>query len=230
MTLDLDDLERQARAATPGPWHCPTDGAVRNTKGAWIAEAYFDINDAIYIAANSPDVTLALIAALREARAELAVAWECSTCGFASNVDHVCPNDGQAMTRVSWRDRGVALMQDVESLRARLSAWERAVDEWLVTNWIGVYESSESPHEAIKRAIQGAVDQDRDRLRAEVASLRAQLTAATTWSDETLDRAWGAAVYAEYKARGAGRSVNDAEAAGYAAMRAVLTGQGAKER
>jgi hypothetical protein len=64
--------------------------------------------------------------------------------------------------------------------------------------------------------------------RAEVTAYKNAIFPATTWSDETLDRAWRAAVTAERDIYRRAGSDSEAEAAGYAAMRYVLTGQETK--
>ena len=83
MKIDLDELERKARAATQeGVWeiHVPDRGAgiegvsVQTEDGRQIADAYDNtpwpdadcIANGDHIAANSPPVTLALIARIRE--------------------------------------------------------------------------------------------------------------------------------------------------------------------
>lgn len=52
--LNLDELERLAKDATPGPWS-------KRKLAAWV-----EWRDAAYIAAVSPDVVLALIERLRK--------------------------------------------------------------------------------------------------------------------------------------------------------------------
>lgn len=70
MKVDLDDLERKARAATPGPWAADATDVVSDlgSKSAWVerigmANARKNVE---HIVANSPPVTLALIARIRE--------------------------------------------------------------------------------------------------------------------------------------------------------------------
>lgn len=182
MTIDLDDLERQARAATPGPWKAgdpawfrgrqnPEDGKRPLTAelGGVIANIY-GAENAAHIAANSPDVTLALIVELRAARAELDRWQHCANCHERMDAPGHCGNAESEAER-GWRETAEGYLDQIRALRASLTAWERAVDDCLVTNWIGVYESSEPPHEAIKRVIQDALDQDRDRLDVILAAL-----------------------------------------------------------
>ncbi len=83
----LDELEAKAKAATPGPWrwdadHEPLDGpgqggygsdhvlfaAPCGTQNSYVV---VDDPDARHIAANSPDVTLALVARIRALEAGL---------------------------------------------------------------------------------------------------------------------------------------------------------------
>ena len=70
--IDLVEIVRLAKAATPGPWHaCDDDGIPVvgpgkpcNGEGSFIASCT-EPADVPYIAAASPDVVLRLIAALR---------------------------------------------------------------------------------------------------------------------------------------------------------------------
>lgn len=101
MKVDLDDLERKARAATPGPWRLGDWSAVFGTRerpermliiernlthagpepyvcgrgdGRFevlrLDEPVSDEANALHIAANSPSVTLALVARIRELEAQ----------------------------------------------------------------------------------------------------------------------------------------------------------------
>jgi hypothetical protein len=84
---DLDELERKARAATPGPWACNMvltscgrafrlGAGEMLTKGNGACIIYDDYgcgdnaqkHNAIYIAAVSPSTILTLISEVREAR------------------------------------------------------------------------------------------------------------------------------------------------------------------
>lgn len=87
MNVDLDELERKARAATPGPWAWRDDRLygparvvdygmgperddvliIETDSGVYPPES----PDAEHIAANSPDVTLALVARVREQAVEI---------------------------------------------------------------------------------------------------------------------------------------------------------------
>ena len=60
MTIDLDQLEVTAKAATPGPW---THG---EKAYLWLG----DERNQLYIAAANPDVVLELIAELQQTRRE----------------------------------------------------------------------------------------------------------------------------------------------------------------
>lgn len=79
--LDLDELERKAKAATPGQWQYRVPGRdcidavlVENEDGRQIADTYDNttwpeqecVANGEHIAANSPPVTLTLIARIRE--------------------------------------------------------------------------------------------------------------------------------------------------------------------
>lgn len=80
--MNLDDLEKKALAATRGKWkdgspgdadgfrHVfieTSDGLYGQTIAQWVLP-----QDAAHITANSPDVTLALVARIRELEAEVA--------------------------------------------------------------------------------------------------------------------------------------------------------------
>ena len=75
MKVDLDELERKARAAGhPGQWIACEKGTVDTEDGAQIADVYDNapwtgkecFRNGEHIAANSPQVTLALISRIRE--------------------------------------------------------------------------------------------------------------------------------------------------------------------
>lgn len=79
MTIDLDTIERLARAATPGPWPIAMTSADNRDMGhargpehprpdrmSWHPQTEID---AAYIAAVSPDVVLEMVARLRKAEA-----------------------------------------------------------------------------------------------------------------------------------------------------------------
>lgn len=76
MKLDLGEIEKKARAATLGPWrtestrgdrwHVVRPGGFPVGRGPDGGPANFDSHTASHIAANSPPVTLALIAHIRE--------------------------------------------------------------------------------------------------------------------------------------------------------------------
>jgi len=79
MKIDLDELERKARAATPGIWYqyeslvCGPNGANMDIADCALGSEPDDaeewsaaLADAAHIAANNPPVTLALVARIRE--------------------------------------------------------------------------------------------------------------------------------------------------------------------
>ena len=85
MTIDLDQLEARAKAATPGPWRNAAGYKIKvaatgtHCASAWSRYTYEtgkEITDeqakanATYIAAANPAVVLELVAELRKARAE----------------------------------------------------------------------------------------------------------------------------------------------------------------
>lgn len=97
MTIDLDELERKARAATPGPWAVETrrlgeglgfEHFVRQAEAsppypahgiATACQWSDDGPDAAFIAAASPDIVLALIArvhSLENALTEALDGWQ----------------------------------------------------------------------------------------------------------------------------------------------------------
>lgn len=101
----LADLERLARAATPGPWECQTSNGWRRvgTTAANRGRSDGDVlaNDAAspanmaYIAAANPATVLALLDRI----AELEVQNECE--------EHFCKG---------WRDQAIGLVRDVSRL------------------------------------------------------------------------------------------------------------------
>jgi hypothetical protein len=75
MGVDLDEVERLARAATQGQWLATNDGDLCHAngfeivRGAYGNEGYFtDPNDALFSAALRPEVAIALIAEFRALR------------------------------------------------------------------------------------------------------------------------------------------------------------------
>ncbi len=88
MTLDLDDLESKAKAATPGPWKCVAHVerlllGVQSADGVPISVIAGDrpltntrhaIADNAHIAAANPATMLALTARIRELEARLSIA------------------------------------------------------------------------------------------------------------------------------------------------------------
>ena len=84
MTVDLEALAKLAQEATPGPWEAgietPEDPVVFGPNGEWIAnvgawgkDATPDIMacaDAMFVAAVSPDVVLALVRVALAAKAD----------------------------------------------------------------------------------------------------------------------------------------------------------------
>ena len=79
MTIDLDDLERKAKAATPGKWSWGEaehalwgDGEYEAVidSGRHRSHSGLKDNDAEFIAAASPAVVLELVAELRKLRGE----------------------------------------------------------------------------------------------------------------------------------------------------------------
>ncbi len=80
--LDLDALERTARAATIGPWSLDElSGFIGNEDEEGNGQIALEIvgnqrcrvddHDVRHVVANSPDVTLALVARIRELESEL---------------------------------------------------------------------------------------------------------------------------------------------------------------
>ena len=78
MTLNLDNLESKAKAATPGPWksayvkgHAFDQVFVEVNGGEFLCDVYGKTSvDAAYIASANPATMLALIAHIRELKAE----------------------------------------------------------------------------------------------------------------------------------------------------------------
>ena len=84
MTLNLEDLEAVARAATPGPWtYKPTILGLPNTtvmagddQMGYMGVGHFLAPNATHVATFDPPTVLALIAKLREAEAVIEAARE----------------------------------------------------------------------------------------------------------------------------------------------------------
>lgn len=80
MTIDLDQLEARAKAATPGPWYTIWYRIYAYKKNVASAQEVYSYNEekeippkeaeanAAYIAVASPDTVLELIAELRRGR------------------------------------------------------------------------------------------------------------------------------------------------------------------
>lgn len=62
MTIDLDELERLAKAAAPGPWE-QNEGCVHDALGDCVT---LDTSSGAYIAAANPETVLALVKRVRE--------------------------------------------------------------------------------------------------------------------------------------------------------------------
>lgn len=119
MTLNLDDLEATAKAATPGPWRWDEDFgengdtglALTNDARAEVVGAYnwhccsfrddptVEDNDAEHIAAFDPPTVLALIARLREAEANCHRA--CAAIGWDAAVAAMRYEDGTPVEIIS---------------------------------------------------------------------------------------------------------------------------------
>lgn len=66
MTIDLDELERLAKAAAPGPWE-QNEGCVHDALGDCVT---LDTSSGAYIAAANPETVLALVKRVRELEKE----------------------------------------------------------------------------------------------------------------------------------------------------------------
>lgn len=69
--VDLEELERKARAATPGEWWMSVeDGDIcageEGPEATQVGAIYLGVADTEHVLANSPPVTLALIARINE--------------------------------------------------------------------------------------------------------------------------------------------------------------------
>lgn len=84
------------------------------------------------------------------------------------------------------RAQVAALTAERDALRERVQAWEEAIDGFMVSNWIGVYDRALGPREALNRAIEHALDQERVALRDQLATLTTQQTAFEQWVTEQI--------------------------------------------
>lgn len=70
MTIDLDELERLAKAAGSGPWK-RNDECVYDSMGDAVADVYSSLDaNADFIAATNPETVLALVKRVRELEKE----------------------------------------------------------------------------------------------------------------------------------------------------------------
>jgi hypothetical protein len=132
MTIDFDEIERKARAASTGPWHVgssdPSDyrAVLREEPNGDVYEVANDVDpaDAEHIAAAPPLIVLALIARIRELEA-----------GFRRAIEFIESQNQRSNGRPRpdpWRvllDKGAVLHDAPEwgvirALRDRLDAAE----------------------------------------------------------------------------------------------------------
>lgn len=73
------------------------------------------------------------------------------------------------------RDEIARLNAELAAANQRLSAWETALDSWMVTNWIGVYERERGVSETLSLCLEKALDKERDTLKAELAAANEKL-------------------------------------------------------
>lgn len=194
MKIDIDELERKAKAATPGDWTVVDHGGVAvvasvpcdhigNDGCLWGShpEVVVGLNkssaaNARHIVASSPRVTLALIARIREL--------EKSTARLTTELDHVAPaGERDHLSRAS-RRMVETVMGDRDTLREKLRD--------LTSTLHAEFETSD-PAEIIAtmRMVIGERDQmqtERDvwRARAQIAELeieamRPVVAAAEAW-------------------------------------------------
>lgn len=105
----LDELERLARAATPGPWEAFDNHIVRPAVGAVEVDTGNPMigdssNDTAYIAATNPKTVLALIERVRELERLLTWTNEELGCPGQEPVDefefgHYCPSCDSSIDR-----------------------------------------------------------------------------------------------------------------------------------
>lgn len=82
---------------------------------------------------------------------------ECNLCGMVGDLcGHEC-NPAKTIAK----------------LRSRLAAFESAFDQWMVINWIGVYDRERGVDETVKACLEKALDVERDELRVDAERFRA---------------------------------------------------------
>lgn len=86
-------------------------------------------------------------------------------------------------------ESAVAAKQRADALAARLKAWEDAADDFMVVNWIGVYDREDEPKRTFAYCIEHCLDQERDALRTERDALAAELQDAMSSRDGWKDTA-----------------------------------------
>lgn len=69
------------------------------------------------------------------------------------------------------------LTQERDEARAEVKAWQTAFDDELVTNWIGTLDASKTPKQIVQQLLEGALDQERDSLRARAEKAEAAIAA-----------------------------------------------------
>jgi hypothetical protein len=94
--IDLDKLERLARAATPGPWRQREqrdDGSTLASyeQGCFVESPNMAGEDAAYIAAANPSVVLALIERLRRLGEVRNILFRFA-CADAAHAERPCPH------------------------------------------------------------------------------------------------------------------------------------------
>lgn len=75
---------------------------------------------------------------------------------------------------------------EIDMLRAELKEWQTAFDEQLVVHWIGTLDASKSPREIVAQLLGGALDQERDALRAERDGLQRNIEILKAFTDKEL--------------------------------------------
>ena len=141
----IDDLERKAKAATPGPWEAKkarkSDNhmiTARSEHGrVWIANTAFPVDptaDAEFIAAANPATILRLIEELRRTKSGARtlgriIEQQNRDALDASGMHHVVDETGDGDWEVVWE--ALALLRpERDELAARLAAIEALADRW----------------------------------------------------------------------------------------------------
>lgn len=131
MTIDIDAIEARANAATPGPWHCDSDGNITQTahvtRDVWFIP--MNVEDSQFAAAARTDVP-ALIARVRELEAENSLLQHALKAS-AKRAEDI----NESLRRAGVNNYSPHQHRCIDALRERLAEAEALLDE---ANVVGI--------------------------------------------------------------------------------------------